>query len=61
MGLWLGNVLPQAHLDALTAVGGVILLGLGLRLMNIKQVPIGDFLPALIVAPLMVAAVALFV
>ncbi len=61
LGLWLGNVLPQAHLDALTAAGGVILLGLGLRLMNIKQVPIGDFLPALIVAPLLVAAVAPFV
>jgi uncharacterized membrane protein YqgA involved in biofilm formation len=58
LGFWLGNVLPQAHLDALTATGGVILLGLGLRLMNIKQVPIGDFLPSLIVAPVLVAALA---
>jgi uncharacterized protein len=57
-GLWLGAALPAANLDALTATGGVILLGLGLRLMSIKQVPIGDFIPALIVAPLLVAGVA---
>ncbi len=54
---WLGNVLPPAQIDALTATGGVILLGLGFRLMNIKQVPIGDFLPSLVVAPLLVAAI----
>lgn len=61
LGFWLGNVVPQANLDALTATGGVILLGLGLRLMNIKQVPIGDFLPSLVVAPVLVAAVAALV
>lgn len=61
VGLWLGAVLPTANLDALTATGGVILLGLGFRLMGIKQVPIGDFLPALVAAPLLVSAVAAFV
>ena len=61
LGLWLGNFLPAAHIDALTATGGVILLGLGFRLMGIKQVPIGDLLPALVVAPLLVAAIVPFV
>ncbi len=61
LGLWLGAVLPTANLDALTTTGGVILLGLGFRLMGIKQVPIGDFLPALAAAPLLVSAVAAFV
>jgi uncharacterized membrane protein YqgA involved in biofilm formation len=61
LGLWLGNFLPTGHVDALTATGGVILLGLGFRLTGIKQVPIGDMLPALVVAPLLVAAVAPFV
>jgi uncharacterized protein len=56
-GFWLGNVLPAAHIDAITATGGVILLGLGFRLLGIKQVPIGDMLPALVAAPLLVAAV----
>ncbi|MBA3021333.1 DUF554 domain-containing protein [Propionicimonas sp.] len=59
-GFWLGNVLPIAQLDSITATGGVILLGLGLRLLGIKQVPIGDMLPALIAAPLLVAAVTAF-
>lgn len=56
LGWWLGDVLPAAHIDALTATGGVILLGLGLRLMAIKHVPIGDLIPALVFAPLLVAA-----
>lgn len=54
LGFWLGNVLPTAQIDAITATGGVILLGLGLRLLGIKQVPIGDFLPALLAAPALV-------
>ncbi|MBK9696822.1 MAG: DUF554 domain-containing protein [Propionibacteriaceae bacterium] len=59
VGLWLGNFLPPGQLDALTATGGVILLGLGFRLSGIKQVPIGDLLPALVVAPLLTALVGL--
>lgn len=58
IGFWMGNVLPAAQIDALTATGGVILLGLGFRLMGIKQVRIGDLLPALLAAPLLVSAVA---
>lgn len=59
LGLWLGNFLPLGQLDALTAAGGVILLGLGFRLSGIKQIPIGDMLPALVVAPLLTAVVGL--
>jgi uncharacterized membrane protein YqgA involved in biofilm formation len=36
----------------LTATGGVLLLGVGLRLLQIRQVAVGNMLPALIVAPL---------
>lgn len=61
LGLWLGDFLPPAQIDALTATGGVILLGLGFRLAGIKHVPIGDMLPALLVAPLLTAAVGWFV
>jgi uncharacterized membrane protein YqgA involved in biofilm formation len=38
----------------------VILLGLGIRLAGIKQIPVGDLLPALVMAPLLVAGVGLF-
>jgi uncharacterized membrane protein YqgA involved in biofilm formation len=58
LGWWLGDFMPPAHIDALTATGGVILLGLGFRLSGIKQIQIGDLLPALIVAPLLTAVVA---
>ena len=51
-GYFLGNILAPYQIQALTAVGGVMLLGIGLRLLNIKQVSIGDLLPALFFAPL---------
>lgn len=49
----LGSFVPDAHLVALTATGGLILVGVGLRLLNIKIMPIADLLPALILAPLL--------
>ena len=58
VGLAVGDFLPAAHLDALTATGGLLLLGVGLRLLRIRQVPVGNLLPALVVAPLLVALVA---
>ena len=54
----LGDLLPDPHLAALTATGGLLLVGVGLRLLRIRQVPVADLLPALIVAPLLVAFVA---
>ena len=54
VGAVLGDVLPDAHVTALGATGGVMLIGVGLRLLKIKQVAVADLLPALIVAPLLV-------
>jgi uncharacterized membrane protein YqgA involved in biofilm formation len=58
LGALLGNLLPDAHLVALTATGGLLLVGVGLRLLQIKQVPVGDLLPALLVAPVLTQVVA---
>lgn len=58
LGYFAGDVLSVAQVDALTATGGVILLGLALRLLNLKQVPVGDLLPALLLAPPLVSAAA---
>lgn len=52
-GVLLGSVLPDAHIAALTAAGGLMLVGIALRLLRIKQVAVGDLLPALVVAPLL--------
>lgn len=53
-----GSVLSASAVAALTATGGVLLLGVGLRLLQVKAVPVGDLLPALIVAPLLAQLVA---
>ena len=57
LGVLLGSVLPAALVAAVTATGGVLLLGVGLRLLAIKPVPVGDLLPALLAAPLLTALV----
>jgi uncharacterized membrane protein YqgA involved in biofilm formation len=40
---------------AMTATGGIMLMGLGFRLLDIKQIRVANLLPALILAPLFVA------
>ena len=60
VGLLIGDFLPAAHLDAVTATGGLLLLGVALRLLEIKRVPVGNLLPALLIAPLLVALVGAF-
>jgi uncharacterized membrane protein YqgA involved in biofilm formation len=53
VGVAAGTLLPEALIASITATGGILLLGIGLRLLNIRQVPVGDLLPALLVAPLL--------
>ena len=53
LGAVLGSFVPDAHLSALTATGGLVLLGVAFRLLDIKQVKVADFLPALLVAPVL--------
>ena len=60
LGAALGDFLPDAHLAALTATGGLMLVGVGLRLLEIKQLKVGDLLPALVFAPLLVEVVTWF-
>lgn len=63
-GLWTvigaaaGGFLPGAEIAAVTATGGVLLLGTGLRLLKVREIPVGDLLPALVVAPLLTWGVA---
>ncbi len=57
LGYLLGDLLPLALVSSITATGGVLLLGVGLRLLAVKAVPVGDMLPALVVAPVLTAVV----
>jgi uncharacterized protein len=60
VGAILGDVLPDAELASITAAGGLMLVGVALRLLRIREIAVADLLPGLIVAPLLVQAVAAF-
>ena len=55
-----GPFLSGAMIASITATGGVLLIGVGLRILNIRAVPVADLLPAIIVAPILTWAVASF-
>jgi uncharacterized membrane protein YqgA involved in biofilm formation len=50
----LADVLDPRTILVTTAVGGTILLGMALRLLELRQVRVASFLPGLLVAPLAV-------
>lgn len=49
------SVLNEVMIQEMSAVGGVLILGLGLVLLEIKEIRVANFLPALVVAPAVVA------
>jgi len=49
------NILTDAMITEMTATGGVMILGIGLLLLEIKRVRVANFLPALAIIPLLVA------
>jgi uncharacterized membrane protein YqgA involved in biofilm formation len=53
VGLGLGEILDGYQIDAMTVVGGIMLMCIALRLLNIKHVAVGNLLPALAVAPVL--------
>jgi len=55
IGLGLGNILTGYQIDAMTITGGLMLVCIGLRLLKIKDIAVGNLLPALLIAPLFVA------
>jgi uncharacterized membrane protein YqgA involved in biofilm formation len=60
IGFFLGSVLNGYQVDLMTAVGGILLLGIGLRLLAIKQIRVGDLLPGLFIVPVLAYSVHLF-
>ncbi|NNK90928.1 MAG: DUF554 domain-containing protein, partial [Acidimicrobiia bacterium] len=51
----LEGVLSDAMVDALEAAGGILLIGIALRLLDLKKIRVANMLPALVIAPLLVA------
>jgi len=46
-------LMSPAYLNDLVAVGGLMVLGIGLRILEIKDTKVGNFLPGLFVSPLL--------
>jgi uncharacterized protein len=52
------GILSDLQLREMSAVGGLLLIGVGLRLLAIRDVKVADYLPAIVVSPLVVTAFA---
>lgn len=53
IGYGLGEVLAGYQIDAMTIVGGLMLVCIAFKLLNIKTVAVGNLLPALAIAPIL--------
>ncbi len=51
------DVLEGEALAALTSTGGMLIIGISLRLLEVRDVKVGNFLPALVIAPVLVGVV----
>lgn len=60
IGLAAGSVLSQYQIDAMTICGGLMLVGISLRLLDIKRIPVANLLPALVIAPTIATVLHLF-
>lgn len=49
------NIFTEPMVAEMTGVGGIVLLSIGLRLLNLKQIRSANLLPALFIAPAAVA------
>ncbi len=49
------RILTDRMVIEMSATGGLMVIGIGLRLLDLKKVPVGSFLPALVIAPVGVA------
>lgn len=52
------SALTDPMIKEMSAAGGLVIMGVGLRLLEIKDVKVADFLPAIVVAPAIVAVLA---
>ena len=61
LSLIIGNTfLNEEMIKELTSTGGLMILSIGFRLLNIKKIPSADLIPGLIFAPLVVYTITYF-
>jgi uncharacterized protein len=59
LGATLGNFMTPPMINEMTGAGGLLLMGLTLILLDLKKPRMANFLPALVLAPLIVAVASL--
>jgi len=60
LGSLLGEFMSTPMINEMTAVGGLMLIGLSLILLDVKKPRMANFLPALVIAPLLVGLASAF-
>ena len=53
---FLDAIITGPMISSTTATGGILIFGLGLGLLDLKEIRVANMLPALLIAPLLVAA-----
>jgi uncharacterized membrane protein YqgA involved in biofilm formation len=58
----LNAIVSTSMMNEMTATGGVLLMGIGISsLLELKRIRVGNFLPALAIAPIIVYALSLII
>lgn len=49
LAILFGNIMPDAIINELTGIGGILILGLGITILDIKKIRVLNMLPALLI------------
>jgi len=56
----LPGALSEPMITEMTATGGLIIIGIGIKLLDLKDLPLANFVPAIAVAPAILALIPVF-
>jgi hypothetical protein len=54
LGYFLGNIFTNPMITEMTATGGILIVGIGLMLLELKRIRLANLLPSIFIAPLIV-------
>lgn len=46
---FMGNILPEASINCITAAGGLMVIGIGINLLGLGKIKVGNLLPGLLI------------
>lgn len=54
LAIWFGKFFPEVYVNEISAVGGILLVGLGISILEIKKINVMNMLPALLVIVILI-------